>query len=257
MTAGSRPHTTAIIPVRLESARLPGKALLDICGLPMVVHVYRRCLLADRLDDVVVATDSEEIRSVVEAHGGSAVMTRSDHANGTERIAEAAESLESEIVVNVFGDEALVMPDSIDAVVAALHDDASVNVGILVNPFTRRNSPDDIKVVLDDRGDVMYLSRSDIPSNARTADAPMLKAYHIVPFRRKFLLEYATWPAGRLETVEFHEHLRILERGHSIRAVKVESSAVSVDTLDDLEYVRRLMVSDPIFEQYKDGPVGG
>ena len=257
MTAGSRPHTTALIPVRLESARLPGKALLDICGLPMVVHVYRRCLLADRLDDVVVATDSEEIRSVVEAHGGSAVMTRSDHANGTERIAEAAESLESEIVVNVFGDEALVMPDSIDAVVAALHDDASVNVGILVNPFTRRNSPGDIKVVLDDRGDVMYLSRSDIPSNARTADAPMLKAYHIVPFRREVLLEYATWPAGRLETVEFHEHLRSLERGHSIRAVEVESSAVSVDTLDDLEYVRRLMVSDPVFEQYKDGPVGG
>ena len=85
----------------------------------------------------------------------------------------------------------------------------------------------------------------------------MLKAYHIVPFRREFLLEYATWPAGRLETVEFHEHLRILERGHSIRAVEVESSAVSVDTLDDLEYVRRLMVSDPVFEQYKDGPVGG
>ena len=127
-------------------------AVLTI-DLDAIATNYR--LLADRLDDVVVATDSEKVRSVVEAHGGNAVMTRSDHVNGTERIAEAAESLESEIVVNVFGDEALVMPDSIDAVVAALHDDASVNVGILVNPFTRRNSPGDIKVVLDDRGDVM------------------------------------------------------------------------------------------------------
>ncbi|SVD47860.1 uncharacterized protein METZ01_LOCUS400714, partial [marine metagenome] len=104
-----------VIPARLESARLPGKALVDICGLPMVVHVYRRCLLAERLDDVVVATDSTEIASVVEGHGGRVVMTRSDHDNGTERIAEAAESLDSDIVVNVFGDEALVNPASIDA----------------------------------------------------------------------------------------------------------------------------------------------
>jgi len=255
MNAG-RPHTTAIIPARLESARLPGKALLDICGLPMVVHVYRRCLLADRLDDVVVATDNEEIRSVVEAHGGRVVMTRSDHDNGTERIAEAAGSLDSEVVVNVFGDEALVNPKSIDAVVAAVQDDPEVQVAILVNPFSKRNSPSDIKVVLDDNDDVLYLSRSDIPSDARTPDAPMLKAYHILPFRREFLLEYASWPPGRLEQVEYHEHLRILERGHSIRAVRVESSAVSVDTPEDLEYVRGLMLEDPLFPRYRDATGG-
>ena len=255
MTDG-RPHTTAIIPVRLESARLPGKALVDICGLPMVVHVYRRCLLADRLDDVVVATDSDEIRAVVEAHGGRVLMTRSEHDNGTERIAEAAESLDSEVVVNVFGDEALVNPASIDAVVAAVQDDPAVQVAILVNPFTKRNSPSDIKVVLDEHDNVLYLSRSDIPSDARTPDAPMLKAYHILPFRRKFLLEYATWPPGRLEQVEYHEHLRILERGHAIRAVRVESSAVSVDTPEDLEYVRGLMLEDPLFPCYRDGVSG-
>ena len=255
MRAVERPHTTAVIPARLESARLPGKALVDICGLPMVVHVYRRCLLAERLDDVVVATDSIEIASVVESHGGEVVMTRSDHDNGTERIAEAAEWLDSDIVVNVFGDEALVDPVSIDAVVAALHDDPRVQVAILVNPFEKRNSPSDIKVVLDDNDDVLYLSRSDIPSGARTPDAPMLKAYHILPFRRDFLLEYATWPPGRLEQIEYHEHLRILERGYSIRAVQVESSAVSVDTPEDLEYVRELMEFDPLFPLYRDSTV--
>ncbi|MED6327901.1 MAG: 3-deoxy-manno-octulosonate cytidylyltransferase [Actinomycetota bacterium] len=255
MTDG-RPHTTAIIPARLESARLPGKALVDICGLPMVVHVYRRCLMADRLDDVVVATDSDEIRTVVEAHGGRVVMTRSDHDNGTERIAEAAESLDSEVVVNVFGDEALVNPASIDAVVAAVQDDPDVQVAILVNPFAKRNSPSDVKVVLDDHDNVLYLSRSDIPSDARTPDAPMLKAYHILPFRREFLLDYATWPPGRLEQVEYHEHLRILERGHAIRAVYVESSAVSVDTPEDLEYVRGLMLEDPLFPRYREAPGG-
>ena len=81
----------------------------------------------------------------------------------------------------------------------------------------------------------------------------MLKAYHIVPFRREFLLDYATWPPGRLEQIEYHEHLRILERGHSIRAVHVESSAVSVDTVDDLEHVRRLMRDDPLLPRYR-GP---
>ncbi|HAQ23787.1 MAG TPA: 3-deoxy-manno-octulosonate cytidylyltransferase [Acidimicrobiaceae bacterium] len=248
-----RPHTTAIIPVRIESSRLPRKALLDICGLPMVVHVYRRCLLAERLDDVVVATDSEEIRSVVEAHGGKVAMTSPEHQNGTERIAEAAEALDSEIVVNVFGDEALVNPASIDAVVAAVQDDPKVQVAILVNPFSKLNSPSDIKVVLDENDDVLYLSRSDIPSSSRTPNAPMLKAYHIVPFRREFLLDYATWPPGRLEQIEYHEHLRILERGHSIRAVHVESSAVSVDTVDDLEHVRRLMRDDPLLPRYR-GP---
>lgn len=243
----------AVIPVRLESARLPAKALADICGLPMVVHVMRRCRYAETLDDVVVATDSEEIRDVVEASGGRVVMTRPDHENGTERIAEAALSIEAEIIVNVFGDEALVNPASIDAVVGALVEDPSLGVGILVNPFEKRGSPSDIKVVLNDADEVMYLSRSDIPSSARTPGAPMLKAYHIVPFRRSFLLEYATWPAGRLETVEFHEHLRILERGHRMKAVRVESSAVSVDTPEDLEFVRAQMADDPLFPLYRDG----
>ncbi len=245
-----RPRTAAVIPVRLESARLPRKALADICGLPMVVHVLRRCLMAELLDEVFVATDSNEIADVVGDHGGAVIMTAADHKNGTERIAEAARHLDAEIVVNVFGDEALVDPTSIDKVVEALHEDPDVQVAILVNPFSRRNSPSDIKVVLDDQCNVMYFSRSDIPSDSRTPGAPMFKAYHILPFRRAFLLEYATWAPGALEQVEYHEHLRILERGYAIRAVEVESSAVSVDTQEDLEYVREKMKSDPLFALY-------
>ena len=250
---GHRSAVVAVIPVRLDSSRLPGKALVDICGLPMIVHVLLRCRYADLLDDVVIATDSEQIREVVEAYGGQVVMTRSDHENGTERVAEAAKSIDAEVIVNVFGDEALVDPRSIDAVIRGLHEDPDVNVAILVNPFTKRNSPSDIKVVLDNRGYVLYLSRSDIPSDSRSPEAPMLKAYHILPFRREFLLEYATWEPGVLEKIEFHEHLRILERGHRIRAVEVESSAVSVDTPKDLEFVRSVMPVDPYFQRYSKG----
>ena len=240
----------ALLPARLESSRLPRKALVDICGLPMIVHVYRRCLLAATLDDVYVATDNEEIRRVVEAHGGKVIMTAKTHETGTDRIAEAAAGMDVDIVVNVQGDEALVNPGHIDAVVAAVRDNPAVNVGILVNPYSKRNSPSDIKAVLNEKNDVMYISRSDIPSDARVPDAPMLKAYHIVPFRRDFLLKYAAWDKGRLERIEFNEYLRILEKGYTIRAVQVESDAVSVDTVQDLEYVRSKMPTDPCFPLY-------
>lgn len=245
-----RPKTIALIPVRLESSRLPRKALADICGLPMIIHVVKRCLMARNLDEVYVATDSEEVREVVQAHGGKVLMTRSDHETGTDRIAEAAALLDADIVVNIQGDEALVNPNYVDKVVEALYSDPSVDVAILVNPYEKRNSPGDIKVVLNEHSDVMYLSREDIPSAARTATPPMLKAYHIVPFRRPFLLQYAEWEKGRLEQIEFNEYLRILEKGYRIRAVHVESDAISVDTATDLEFVRTKMPTDPFFSKY-------
>ena len=97
----------------------------------------------------------------------------------------------------------------------------------------------------------MYLSRADIPSCARTPDPSMFKAYHILPFRKSFLHKYASWPEGKLEQIEFHEHLRILEKGYRIRAVEVASSAVSVDTQEDLRFVREKMLDDPYFNEYK------
>ena len=243
-------RTIAIIPARLESSRLPGKALLDICGLPMIVHVFKRCELSESLDEVFVATDSDEISQVVERFGGKVIMTSSHPENGTERIVEAAKNIDADIVVNVQGDEALVNPTHIDAAVNALIKDQNVNVAILVNEFSKRNSPSDIKTVLDEENNVMYLSRSDIPSDARTNNPPMLKAYHILPFRKEFLLKYASWGKGFLEQIEYHEHLRILEKGYKIRAVQVDSDAVSVDTENDLKFVRKEMITDPIFQLY-------
>jgi len=243
--------TVAIIPARLESSRLPGKALVDIHGIPMILHVYKRCLLASKINDVYVATDNQQIADVVRSGGGKVLMTRSNHINGTERIAEAAEQIDCEIIVNVFGDEALVNPQHIDTVVSALLEDSSVNVAILVNPYKKRNSLSDIKAVVNENMDVMYLSRADIPSSARTPDPSMYKAYHILPFRKSFLLQYASWPKGNLEQIEYHEHLRILEKGYKIRAVEVESDAVSVDTLEDLQFVREKMLDDPFFSKYR------
>ena len=241
----------AILPARLESSRLPRKALKDICGLPMIVHVFKRCLLSKKLDEVYVATDSFEIKEVVEKYGGKVIMTSSKHETGTDRIAEAALELDAEIIVNIQGDEALVNPKYIDRVTNELIENPDINVGILVNSFSKKDSPSDIKVVLNKNNDVMYLSRSDIPSGSRQNNPPMLKAYHIVPFRKKFLLEYAQMDRGSLEKIEFNEYVRILENGERIRAVYVESDAVSVDTPEDLQYVREVMPHDLWFHQYK------
>ena len=244
-------RVVAILPARIESSRLPRKVLLDICGLPMIVHVFKRCLLAKKLDEVYVATDSNEIKGVVENHGGKVIMTSHNHQTGTDRIAEAAKNIDAEIVVNVQGDEALVNPNHIDKVVDELLENPDINVGILVSPYFKKNSPSDIKVVLNNNNDILYSSRSDIPSDSRTKNPSMLKAYHIVPFRKPFLLKFTKWEKGILEKIEFNEYLRILEYGERFRAIRVDSDAISVDTIDDLEYVREQMQSDLWFPQYK------
>ena len=248
----SKVKVVAIIPARLESSRLPNKALVDILGLPMIVHVFKRCLMARSLDSVYVATDNDKIRKTVERYGGKVIMTSPDHQTGTDRIAEAAQHIEADIIVNVQGDEALVNPVHIDKAVTGLTISPNANVSILVNPFNKKNSTSDIKTVLNKRDEVMYFSRSDIPSDARTIEPKMLKAYHIVPFRKNFLLRYAQWEKTELEQIEFNEYLRILENGYKIQAVHVESDAVSVDTYDDLDFVIKKMKKDKLFNKYKN-----
>ena len=240
----------AIIPSRLESSRLPEKALKDICGIPMIIHVLKRCQLSKELSDVFVATDSEKISDLVLSWGGKAVLTSEEHKTGTDRIAEAAKDIDADLIVNVQGDEALVNPNHIDTIVKVMEKNPEINVGILVNDFYKSNSPGDIKVVLNENDEVMYLSRSDIPSMYRTKNNKMLKAYHVVPFRKEFLFKYTSWGPTSLETIEFNEYLRILEKGERFKAVKVDSVALSVDTQDDLEEVRRIMVTDNFFKYY-------
>jgi 3-deoxy-manno-octulosonate cytidylyltransferase (CMP-KDO synthetase) len=235
----------------MESTRLPNKALKDICGLPMVIHTLKRTLMAQSLDRVYVVTDSEQIANLVEAQGGGVIMTDTGHETGSDRIAEAALKVDSDIIVNIQGDEALVLPDHIDKSVQGLRE-SSHNVSILLTEFNQIDSPSSIKAVVNKRGEVMYLSRADIPSNSRTKSPMMLKAYHVVSFRKDFLIKYSRMSKTRLEIIEFNEYLRILENGFGIQGVFVDSDSVSVDTAEDLEYVRGKMEKDAIFALYRD-----
>ncbi|MBM22950.1 MAG: 3-deoxy-manno-octulosonate cytidylyltransferase [Gammaproteobacteria bacterium] len=247
---GDKDKVVAIIPSRLESTRLPNKAIRKICGIPLIVHVMKRCLMAKKLSEVFVATDSEIIAKEVSNWGGKFIITKSSHVCGTDRIAEAAEEIEADIIVNIQGDEALVKPQHIDTAVTMMLENPTINVGILVNKYFKENNPSDIKVVLNEKSEVMYLSRNDIPSTQRNKKAQRLKAYHVVPFRKKFLLQYTKWKPTALEQIEFNEYLRILEKGFTIKAAEVSSSAISVDTPQDLAFVRKKMPEDSHFKKY-------
>ena len=240
-----------LIPSRLDSSRLPQKALKKICGIPLIEHVYKRALLSQVADKVFVATDSPLIAEVIHNCNGNVLMTSSAHRNGTERIAEAAFNINAEYILNVQGDEALVDPNHIDLCLTGLQTDPESQAAILVNKYYKKDSTSDIKVVLDNHDRVMYFSRSDIPCFNRSSFDYFLKAYHVVAFKKHFLLKYPTLPASRPELVESNEYLRILSEGYNIKAIEVTSSAISVDTLDDYHHVCSVMPDDPVFQKYK------
>ena len=239
-----------MIPARLQSSRLPEKALIDIGGLPMVVHTCKRAQLAKSLDEVYLVTDNEIIRQVGESHGINVIMTGTHHKTGSDRLAEACMLVDCDIVVNVQGDEPLVDPDHIDAIVAPLIEDDAMQISVGVTSYDKKYSHSDIKAVLDLEGNIMYCSRTDLPSNARTPVDTMLKMCFIVPFRKDFLLKYSRWEPTPLETIEYNEYLRVLEHGVKMRAVHISEAKISVDTYEDLETVRGLMELDEIKRKY-------
>ena len=239
-----------MIPARMQSSRLPDKAMVDIMGLPMIVHTCKRTQFARKLDDVYLATDSDIIRTVCEEHDIKVIMTGSHHPTGSDRLAEAAQTIDSDIIINVQGDEALVDPDHIDRIVQALIDNPDVEVSLGFTEYTKKNSASDIKAVLDLRGNVMYCSRTDLPSDTRTPVEIMKKLVFLVAFRTPFLLKYASWEPTPLETIEFNEYLRILEHGYKMMAVHTPGAKISVDTPGDLEYIRGLMETDQLRHRY-------
>jgi 3-deoxy-manno-octulosonate cytidylyltransferase (CMP-KDO synthetase) len=239
-----------MIPARLESSRLPGKALLDICGLPMVIHTCKRAQLARKLHEVYLATDNPLIREAGEQNGIQVIMTGSHHQTGSDRLAEACQKVECDIVVNIQGDEPLVNPEHIDAILSPLMEDPALQIAVGVTPYAKKHSASDIKAVLDLQGNVMYCSRTDLPSDTRIKVPEMLKMCFIVPFRKEFLLQYASWEPTPLETIEFNEYLRVLEHGVKMRAVRIQGAQISVDTPAEFKIVAKLMGQDKIRYRY-------
>ncbi len=242
-----------MVPARAASTRLPGKALADIGGVPMVVHVARRAA-ASGAARVVVATDDEAIASVVRSHGFTALLTSPEHPTGTDRLAEACQQLElpdETIVVNVQGDEPLIDPALVASVARMLQANPAADIATAAHPIARAESlfdPNVVKVVCAADGRALYFSRAPIPW-ARDALAkaervlaqglPALQHVGLYAYRAGFLKRFPTLPQGALERFESLEQLRALEYGHAIVVhITPEAPAGGVDTPADLERVR-------------------
>ena len=235
----------AIIPARFGSTRLPGKPLLAETGKPLIRHVVENVRRAKLVDAVHVATDDERIAEAVRAFGGSAVMTRSDHASGTDRLAEAAETLglaDRDVIVNVQGDEPEMKPSYIDRLVRLLTDSGAA-MATLAAPLDAAAAEvlSNVKVVLAADGSAMYFSRARIPFD-RDGEGAARYLLHlgIYAYRKAFLLAFAAMPAGVTERIEKLEQLRVLEAGHKIIVGVVPSAAPGIDTKEDYEaFVKR------------------
>jgi len=237
-----------IIPSRYESSRFPGKPLADICGKPMIQHVYERVMRSSLVSYASVATDDERIFRAVKAFGGNAVMTAAEHRSGTDRIAEAVSGLglgESDIVVNVQGDQPLFESVQIEEVARPLMKDERENFSTLVYRIRRDEEithPNAVKVVFDRNGYALYFSRATIPY---VRDAGRRAAYYkhhgIYAYRKSFLNTFSGLEVGELERLEALEQLRALEHGYRIRVVETQFDSVEVDTPEELERVSRII----------------
>ena len=240
----------AIIPARYASTRLPGKPLVALAGKLMIERVWERVRRAKKISRVIVATDDERIIRAVAAFGGEAVMTRSEHRSGTERVAEVAATTVregEEIFVDVQGDEPLIEPVAIDTAVEAVESDESASVATLAVPIARPADimdPNVVKVVLDFDGNALYFSRAPIPW-VRDRSAPVhaqhLKHLGLYAFRRAALLDFPTLPLGDLERIEQLEQLRWMENGYKIRVAETPHDSISVDVPEDVSSLEQLL----------------
>ena len=227
---------TVVIPARYDSRRLPGKALADLGGVPMVVRVMRQVMRARDVEGVVVATDDDRIEDAVRRHGGTVIRTRSDHVSGTDRVSEAADRLGLEHVINVQGDEPLLDPEAVDLLAAAMSAGRAPVITAAVPLVRDADNTARVKVVTDKQGMAMYFSRSPIPIGG-----PWQLHVGMYGFTREALRAFSHWTPGALERSERLEQLRFLENGTPICVVQVPESGPSVDTPEDLAHVAEIV----------------
>jgi 3-deoxy-manno-octulosonate cytidylyltransferase (CMP-KDO synthetase) len=240
------PHIVAVIPCRFGASRFPGKPIADINGKPMLWHVYQQTIAAEGIDAATIATDDDRIRKVCEILDLPVLMTRSDHASGTDRVAECAARLDADIIVNVQGDEPMIEPEAIARVTRAIAacDDPNVQAS---NGYNEIASPSDaidtnvVKVVMTTTGLAMAYSRLPIPYPKGGA-VRHLRQLGLYAFRREGLERFAALRPGPLEQAEGVEMLRFVEHGYGVQMVQVPNDeGIPVDTPADLDRVRTLM----------------
>jgi len=233
-----------MIPARYAASRFPGKLMQELAGKTVIRSTYENTLATGLFDAVWVVTDSEEIRNEIETNGGKVMMSRKTHESGSDRIAEAVEDMEVDIILNVQGDTPLVNSESL-ARLLKVFDDPEVKVASLMQKFENPEdalNPNNVKVVVDQNYNSLFFSRSPIPF-LRDQKMSFTRYEHkgVYAFRKETLLQFSKWPITPLEEAEKIECLRYLEHGIPLKMVLTEKMGVEIDTPEDLERARKLI----------------
>ncbi|HOD59370.1 MAG TPA: 3-deoxy-manno-octulosonate cytidylyltransferase [Candidatus Syntrophosphaera sp.] len=234
----------AIIPARYHSTRFPGKALAKLLNKPLIQWVWEAVNNSNLFDQVMVATDSVKIKEVVDNFGGIAILTSKEHQSGTDRIAEVAESLDSDIIVNVQGDEPLINQKVLSSLLK-IFEDSSIQIASLmtkIKDLKQLSNPNLVKVVVDNISNALYFSRSVIPYNRDNIHfEDYWQHIGVYAYRRNALMRLVKLPSGKLEQAEKLEQLRALENGIPIKMIKTEYNGIGVDTPEDLLKLESLL----------------
>ena len=229
--------TAVIIPARMGSMRFPGKVLADLGGKPVIQHVWENAMRS-KADSVTVAADDPRVEQAVKAFGGHVVMTKPSHPSGSDRVWEAAQSTDAELIVNVQGDEPFLPHEVIDDLIDAMHGPDAPAMGTVVLPCSRADiaaNPNLPKVVLTTDDYALYFSRSMIPYLREGGEeTEVYRHWGIYAYRRETLAKFVSLPEGRLERCEKLEQLRALENGIRIKVIKTTFDSIGIDTPDDL-----------------------
>jgi 3-deoxy-D-manno-octulosonate cytidylyltransferase len=234
----------AMIPARYAASRFPGKLMQKLGDKTVIRHTYDNTQATGLFDEVLVVTDSETIFNEIDSHGGRAKMSSKEHESGSDRIAEAAADIDVDIIVNVQGDEPFVKKEPLEKLLQ-LFDDPSVQVASLMQVMKDRNDivdPNFVKVVVDQKMNALFFSRSAIPY---PRDINMIPVYYehigVYGFRKQALMSFTQWPVSSLEAIEKIECLRYLENGIPLRMAVVDYMGVEIDTPGDLERAAKLI----------------
>lgn len=237
----------AVIPARYASTRFPAKLLQDLGGKSVIVRTYEAALATKLFDDVFVVTDSDLIFNEIESNGGKAIMSIKEHESGSDRIAEAVENMNVDVVVNVQGDEPFINKEALSQLVEVFKNDTDkkVDLASLMFEITEKeeiSNPNNVKVIVDQQGFALYFSRSVIPfPREENVGVRYMKHIGIYAFRKEALMDFYRLPMLSLEASEKLEQLRYLEYGKRIRMIETSHGSIGIDTPEDLEKARLLL----------------
>ncbi|WP_174844040.1 3-deoxy-manno-octulosonate cytidylyltransferase [Patiriisocius marinus] len=236
-----------MIPARYAASRFPGKLMKELGGTPVIVRTYEATVATNLFDEVYVVTDSDIIYNVITAQGGKAIMSKKEHECGSDRIAEAVENMDIDIVVNVQGDEPFTNREVLEQVLEVFKgEDADkidlASLMVRINDWDEINDPNTVKVIVDKNNFAQYFSRSPIPyQRDKQVEVPYYKHKGIYAFRKQAILDFYKLPMGTLEAAEKIECIRYLEYGKNIKMAETTILGVEIDTPEDLEKAERLL----------------